>query len=430
MSLRDRRAVVGADPGTDDGLLLPRAPGFLRRFWARHRRLADVLVAAVAFLLSAPAATFRGAFPIPPTAVEIAFAIVLVALASASLVLRRDRPLMIFTATMIPAVVLPPSLAPASHLMPAFGLYAVAVYRSTRACWTAFGIACAALAVYTGLAVAAMPAEFGFLVSTFVSAVVAMLIGGLIGTNVGGRRRYLDALIDRSRQLLIERDQQAQLATAAERTRIAREMHDIVSHNLTVVVALAEGAAATADPARARAASESIAATARSALEEMRAMLGVLRDPDAAAGTPLAPLGSATVADAVEAAQRAGMPAVLHIEGSLDGLPADVRLAVTRIVQESLTNAMRHAPSASVIDVNIVARDEAIEIVVSNDGTPTTAGTQRARARGGYGIPGLHERVAHVGGSVEVGPAGGDRWIVRASLPRRHAAPVIEELAP
>lgn len=418
MSRPESQAVVGALPGTDDGLHLPRPPGVLRRFWSRHPRFADALVALLALLLSAPAATFRTDFAIAPTPVQTWFAIILVVLACVALVFRRTRPLTVFVAAMIPAIVLPPSLAPTTHLIPAFALYAVAVYRSARACWTAFGVASGALVVYAAAATIALPSELPFLVSTLVSAVVGLLIGGLIGTNVGNRRRYLEALIDRSRQLMVERDQQAQLAAAAERTRIAREMHDIVSHNLTVVVALAEGATATPDAGRAGAATEQIATTARGALTEMRSMLGVLRDPDVADGALLAPAESANVAAAVEAAQRAGYPVVLHTEGSPDALPADLRLALTRIVQESLTNAMRHAPLATIIDVRVVVREDAVDALIVNDGARKGARSADAGSRGGYGIPGLHERVAHVGGALSAGLVDDDRWIVRASLPR------------
>ncbi|MCP2636742.1 histidine kinase [Microbacterium sp. HD4P20] len=421
MSRPEPQAVVGALPGTDDGLRLPRPPGVLRRFWARHPRVADVLVVLLALLLSAPAATIRTDFAIVPTPAQTWFAVVLVIVACGTLVLRRAHPLTVFVATMAPALLLPPSLVPAAHLIPAFALYAVAVYRSVRACWAAFGVACGALAIYTSVATITLPSELPFLVSSLVSAVVALLIGGLIGTNVGNRRRYLEALIDRSRQLMVERDQQARLAAAAERTRIAREMHDIVSHNLTVVVALAEGATATPDTERARAATEQIATTARGALTEMRSMLGVLRDPDTAPGALLAPADSANVAAAAEAAQRAGYPVVLHTEGDLDALPADLRLALTRIVQESLTNAMRHAPLATIIDVRVVVREEAVDVLVVNDGAKKAGRPVEPGARGGYGIPGLHERVAHVGGSLSAGLVDDDRWIVRASLPRPRA---------
>lgn len=430
MSRREAKTVVGAVSGTDDGLLLPRPPGVLRRFWARHPRIADAFVALLAFLLSGPTATIRSGFPTPPTEVQTWGAVVLMLLACVALFFRRSHPLLVFAATMIPSLVLPPNLVPATQMLPAFALYAVAVYGSMRACWAAFGIACAALGVYTTVWLIAVPAEASFYLTSIVSAIVAMLIGGLIGTNVGNRRRYLEALIDRSRQLLIERDQQAQLAAAAERTRIAREMHDIVSHNLTVVVALAEGATATADQARARAATEQIAATARGALAEMRSMLGVLRDPDASPGTPLAPLESASAADAVEAAQRAGFPAVLRTQGAIDDIPADVRLAVTRIVQESLTNAMRHAPLASLIDVGVTVGDDAVDVVVVNDGVGTAAAPTAPGTRGGYGLPGLRERAAHVGGALTAEAATDGRWVVRASLPLPDAAQTPEESSP
>lgn len=429
MSRPARTAVVAADPGTDDGLLLPRAPGVFRRFWARHPRVTDALIAVVAFLLSAPSAAFRSRFPYEPTVAQTWFAIVLVVLVSAALLLRRRRPLIVFALTLVPLVVLPPSLSPAMYVLPAFAIYAVAVYRSVRACWISFGVAVAVLVLYTIAAWIAIPAAWDFLISSLVSAVIGLLIGALLGINVGNRRRYLEALIDRSRQLIVERDQQAQLAAAAERTRIAREMHDIVSHNLTVVVALAEGAAATPDHERARAATEQIAATARGALTEMRSMLGVLRDPDATSATPLAPLDSATPADAVDAAQRAGFPVVLRTEGALEPLPAELRLAVTRIVQEALTNAMRHAPTATRIEVRITAADDAVDVVVTNDGVRSAAPDQEPAGRGGYGIPGLRERAAHVGGSLEAGPAAAGRWVVRASLPRPVSTSVIEEPA-
>ena len=144
---------------------------------------------------------------------------------------------------------------------------------------TSYAIALAALSAFAGLLTVTGVIDLQIALNSVVSALVLGLIGTLIGVNVGGRKRYIAAVIDRSRQLLVERDQQAQLAAAAERARIAREMHDIVSHSLTVIVALSEGAAATADPEQARAASTASATTARAALAEMRSMLGVLRRP-------------------------------------------------------------------------------------------------------------------------------------------------------
>ncbi|WP_341999113.1 histidine kinase [Microbacterium sp. LWH7-1.2] len=411
------QAVVGAAPGADDGLLLPRPPGVFRRFWARHPRFADVVVAVVAFLLSVPTAAIRSEYPVPPTGAQTVFAIVVVTGACVALLFRRSRPLLVFAVAALPLVILPPSLVPISHVLPAFAIYAVAVYRSVRSCWIAFASVTALMAVYTLIAGFADPATWSYLLTSLVSGAIALLIGALIGINVGNRRRYLEALIDRSRQLLVERDQQARLGAAAERTRIAREMHDIVSHNLTVVVALAEGATATSDIRRARAATEQIAATARGALTEMRAMLGVLRDPDLSPDAPLAPIESASVADAVESAQRAGFPVMLQVEGRLDDVPAEVRFAVARIVQESLTNAMRHAPLATAIEVRIAARADAVDLAIVNDGVRPRTDAADPPARAGFGLPGLRERAAHVGGTLEAGAVAGRRWAVRASLP-------------
>lgn len=415
MPSRHRTAVVGAAPGVDDGLRLPRPPGVLRRFWARHPRFTDVLVALSALVLSLPAIFISGDTPGSPSAAQGWFAGTLIVLGCGALMFRRSHPLVVFAASLVPAVLMPPSIAQAAHLIPVFAIYAVAVYRSVRACWIAFGAAVAVFAAYSAVFWLIAPAELASLVMAFLSAVVSLVIGALIGINVGNRKRYLEALIDRSRQLLVERDQQAQLAAAAERTRIAREMHDIVSHNLTVVVALAEGASATPDPARARVATEQIAATARGALAEMRAMLGVLRAPDAGASAPLTPAQPTSVADAVEAAQRAGFPVVLRTEGRWDDAPAETRFAVVRIVQESLTNAMRHAPLATAIEVRLRASADRIDIDVRNDGVRSAP--PEVQARGGFGLIGLRERVAHTGGTIEAGPADGGRWRVHATLP-------------
>ncbi|MPS75550.1 MAG: ATP-binding protein, partial [Microbacterium sp.] len=255
--------------------------------------------------------------------------------------------------------------------------------------------------------------------NTVLSTVVLGLIGTLIGVNVGNRQRYIDAVIDRSRQLLVERDQQAQLAAAAERARIAREMHDIVSHSLTVIVALSEGAAATPDHTQARAAASTAAETARSALTEMRSMLGVLRDDDSP--LPLAPVEPAQPRETVEAAQRAGYPVTLTVTGTAD-VPPSVAHALGRIVQEGVTNAMRHAPAVSMIGVSIGYSDDEVRVEVVNDGV---SGTDVGA--GGFGLRGLTERAAHVHGRLHSGPDGPGRWRLHARLP---LSPVVPATTP
>jgi len=286
--------------------------------------------------------------------------------------------------------------------------YGLAVYRSSRTAWICYGIGAAWFLGLTGLLMLSGATVLQVGLDTALGYVALGLIGTLVGVNVGGRKRYLAAVIDRSRQLLIERDQQAQLAAASERARIAREMHDIVSHSLTVIVALSEGAAATPDREQARKAAASVADTARSALTEMRAMLGVLRDDQSP--LPLAPMQPAPPRDTVEGAQRAGYPATLTVIGQAEVSPA-VAHAIGRIVQEGVTNAMRHAPTATAISVRLEYTAETVTIDIVNDGVSGTIGSD------GFGVRGLSERALHVHGTVRSAPADGGRWVLHAVLP-------------
>ena len=328
--------------------------------------------------------------------------------ASATLLWRRRKPWLPAIAAIVLDVFLLFTALPGSSPLLLFAGYSLAVYRSTRAAWTAFGIGVAASASGAGLLLWAGVFTLQEAVNALLGTVVLGLIGTLIGANVGNRKRYLDAVIDRSRQLLVERDQQAQLAAAAERARIAREMHDIVSHSLTVVVALSEGAAATPDREQARAAATSAADTARSALTQMRAMLGVLRDDDAP--LLLAPVSPASPQETVAAAQRTGYPVTLATTGHAD-ISSDVAHALGRIVQEGLTNAMRHAPTATAASVRLEYAPASVVVEIVNDGV---AGSQ---GEGGFGLRGLQERAAHVHGTLESRPDGAGRWVLRAVLP-------------
>ncbi|WP_091226359.1 histidine kinase [Microbacterium sp. 3J1] len=393
----------------DEGLRLPRPPGVLRRFWARHPIVADVLLMLLCMALSLlPATTFSRQQPEPFGTVLSAIAPVLIVAACVSLLWRRRAPLVPFVASFAVETIFLFAQLPVGTPLILVTCYSLAVYRSSRLAWAGFGIAVAVLAGVAGLLTLAGVATLQIAVNTTVSSVVLGMIGTLIGVNVGGRKRYLDAVIDRSRQLLVERDQQAQLAAAAERARIAREMHDIVSHSLTVIVALSEGAAATPDPAQARIAASSAADTARGALTEMRAMLGVLRADDSP--LPLAPLEPTSPHDTVSSAQRAGYPATIAVSGEAEVSPT-VAHAVGRIVQEGVTNAMRHAPAATTIAVRLSYAAEAVEVEIVNNGVDGGIG------RSGFGLRGLAERASHAGGTMTSAPTGDGRWILRATLP-------------
>lgn len=402
----------------DEELRLPRAPGLFRRFWARHPLFADVLLTVICLLLS-----FAEAVPVAdsslPEATSIALniaAVAMVTIGCSTLLWRRRAPLGPFIAAVVLGTAGLFSGAPAGLFLLLLACYGLAVYRSSRAAWTCFGIGSAWFLGLTTLLIVTGSTMLQAGINAALGYVALGLIGTLVGVNVGGRKRYILAVIDRSRQLLTERDQQAQLAAASERARIAREMHDIVSHSLTVIVALSEGAAATPDREQARKASTSVADTARSALTEMRSMLGVLRDDESP--LPLAPMQPVPPRDTIEAAQRAGYPATLTVIGQAEVSPA-VAHAIGRIVQEGVTNAMRHA-SAKAITVRVEYADTTVTIEIVNDGVTGEVGSD------GFGVRGLSERALHVNGTVRSAPADGGRWVLRAVLPASGSAPAIQ----
>jgi len=402
----------------EEELRLPRPPGIIRRFWARHPVFADVLVALICLLLSiVPAsnfATYRSTpdgdmvLIDPPPVVASIIIGTLILCACALLLRRRQWPRAAFIVAYVTAVAYLFLLEPAGGPLLLVTSYSLAVYRSSRAAWNGLAIGMGSLSLISIALQLTGVISLQTALNAIFGQLTLALIGTLIGVNVGGRKRYLEAVIDRSRQLLVERDQQAQLAASAERARIAREMHDIVSHSLTVIVALSEGAAATEDQARARDAATAAAATARGALTEMRSMLGVLRD--GAGDIPLAPMESAAPHATVATAQNAGYPVTLTTVGEAN-VSATVDFAIGRIVQEGITNAMRHARGATRIAVLIDYSRDPVLIEIENDGVTGPVGTT------GFGLRGLSERATHVNGTIHSGPVDDRHWMLRAELP-------------
>lgn len=221
----------------------------------------------------------------------------------------------------------------------------------------------------------------------------------------------------RNRRRLIELGRAE--AVAQERARIAREMHDVVTHNLAVMVALADGARLSVDrdPAAARVAVAHIARTGREGLHEMRGLLGVLRDPDAAA--PLQPQpGLDALDDLARPLRAAGIAVEVTTTGDVAGVAAGPALAVHRIVQEALTNVLRHAPQARTVHVRVRCEETELVALVQDDGGPTTA----ARAADGSGLRGMAHRADLHGGALEAGPAGAG-WRVVVMLPLHREPP-------
>jgi len=245
----------------------------------------------------------------------------------------------------------------------------------------------------------------------FLSAmVVAALFAGL--TAASGSR-YLTWMDERARRLETERDQQAAIAAAAERTRIARELHDIVSHSLSVVITLADAAAVVgrSDPARGIEAMTESSEVARRALTDMRAMLGVLRTDEPAAGLAPQP-GIDDLGALVERIRAIGLPVDLSVEGTPFPLGAATELTVYRIVQEALTNTLRHAVAGHAT-VTIAYDQPQLRLRIADDGIARAPGLRR-----GHGIEGMRERAALHGGTLRAGPnpdapAG---WLVEATL--------------
>jgi signal transduction histidine kinase len=252
-----------------------------------------------------------------------------------------------------------------------------------------------------------VPRSLLFLTATVVAALFA-------GRTVASGSRYLAWMDERARRLEVERDQQAVIAAAAERTRIARELHDIVSHSLSVVITLADAAAVVgrADPDRGVEAMAEVAEVGRSALSDMRAMFGVLRESAPPPGLEPQP-GVAGLGALAERIRVTGLAVDLVIEGAPFPLGAAAGLTVYRIVQEALTNTIRHA-CASRASVTIGYDAPLVHVRVGDDGTaspPPGAGAQR-----GHGIDGMRERAALHEGSLLAGPAPSGGWAVSATL--------------
>ena len=252
----------------------------------------------------------------------------------------------------------------------------------------------------------------------FAGFVGAMLLASwALGTMRRLRQREQDRLLERARLLEQERSQEIRLAATAERARIAREMHDVVAHSLSVTISQADGGryAARTDPQAAVAALETISVTGRQALNDMRALLGVLRQDD---DQPLAPQPDADIIpDLVEQVRDGGLDVSLEITGRARKLPPGPALAAYRIVQESLTNVLKHAGPTSRAWVRLNWEPHGLEIEVIDDGRGAGAGLNGIDTAGGQGIRGMTERATLHGGQLEAGPRSGGGYTVRAVLP-------------
>ena len=275
-----------------------------------------------------------------------------------------------------------------------------------RALWAPPVLAVAAVPVFVAAVLHGQSA--GHEIPSYVGLAAAWAVG----RSVRGWRHKSVALEVANRELAEQRELQAQAAVMVERGRIARELHDVIAHNVSMMVVQAGAAARVlhGDQPHVQNALEVIAATGRQTVDEMRTLLGVLRsagEPGALAPQP----GLAGLEQLVCGVREAGLPVTLRVEGTPCPLPQALDLSAFRIVQEALTNTLNHAGAAQA-EVTVRYRDQAVELEIADTGTGMPAGQGT-----GHGLVGMRERVAMFGGDLETTRAGSGGFTVRARLP-------------
>ena len=373
-----------------------------------RRWVSDVLLTVLALVTTLPA------LPRDSTRMHAAEVVVLI-ISVAPLLVRRTWPLPVFGWILLTAIAAGLwSRSAVDGVALLIALYTVASRRPRRDALVCAGllevVAVTALLLYAN--------SRWWFDAIFVSGMVAAALG--LGLYFAARRAYLAELHDRAERLERERDQQAALAAAAERARIAREMHDIVAHHLTVMTTLAEAAvaASASSPEKATDVMRSVAVTGRRALADTRRLLGVLRERDgtgAGSAEALQPVPDLSQLDAlIEQVRSAGLDTALELHGQAPDVPAGVQLAVYRLVQEALTNTLKHGGAGARASVRLSFEPGELRVDVNDDGAGTAA---PAAAAVGGGLPGMRERVRAYGGDVQAGPRQPAGWAVSARLP-------------
>ena len=315
--------------------------------------------------------------------------------------------LCVATGLAVAALGLPPVVLGLAILV---AVYSVAAYGGR---WLALaGLAAAELG---SAAIQLTPGRFQ--APTVISNGLVIGAAWLLGHFVGVRRAYT-ARLEQTAELERARAELARQAVADERLRLARELHDVVAHSISVIAVQSGVGAhiANTQPQEAAKALAAIEATSRAALTELRRLLGVLRQEGEPQGS-LAPVpGLADLDTLLAELAKAGLAVRLRIEGTASPLPAGVDLSAYRIVQEALTNVVKHAGPASA-QVTVGYHDQDVTVEVTDDGRGSTPPTGDGRARVGHGLIGMRERVAAFGGDLEAGPRPGGGFRVAARLP-------------
>jgi signal transduction histidine kinase len=394
----------------------------VRAVFRGHPARQDVLIALFVLLL--------GLSPRSGARLDLSFLtpvyVVSSSVQSLALIWRRKAPVAVYAVVLVACTVQwAAGESSSSNLSLMVCLYTLTRFRSQRALRAAVGVAGPALVVLV-VRVAEAQHQVVAGVLAFVSAIVASVALGLVARE---RHAQLAALSERAAHAEFEREQRARMAVLAERARFSREMHDIVGHSLAVITGLADGGVrqVEANPERGRQVFGLIGETSRQALGDLRRTLGALRerplddeDAEAFGADDLAPQpGVADIAELLERTRSAGPRVSYRAGGRPEELRQSLQLAIYRIVQESLTNSLKHAGPDTSVQVAIEVAEDSLRVSVADTGSSTRRGpASSAGASGqGQGLAGVRERAALAGGRAEAGPDGRGGWTVTALLP-------------
>jgi len=396
------------------------------------RWVLDVLVALIAAVAGLPEAYHSANGTAPATEHPWGLALALF-LSAAPLLVRRIWPVPVLGCVLAVSLAIVIDHHTANGLALLIALYTVAVMRPRRealACAAAFELVIVAVTIW-------LAGTSWWYPAIFLSGLVGAALG--LGLYFATRHAYLAELRDRAARLERERDQQGALAAAAERARIAREMHDIVAHHLTVMVTLSDAAVAVSDasPERSERATDvmrRVSATGRTALADTRRLLGVLREPpvERSAGNgsqspgeeaaeARQPVPSLAQLEAlIEQVRSAGLDTTLEVRGEAPDMPVGLQLTVYRLVQEALTNTLKHGGAGARATVRLRFEPGELLVDVDDDGAgippaPPPASSSTPATAGG-GLIGMRERARAYGGDVQAGPREPGGWKVSARL--------------
>ena len=375
----------------------------------RHPWWTDSLLALFLTFISLGSVIFAGTAHHPRTIAPLDA--ILVPITTLPIAARRYRPLTVLAITVSAETVL---LLFSSRAQVPFGV-GVALYTVASRCARPVAARAAAWV--------ALPITVGVIVNDWshpgqvIPKLALFAITWLVGDNLRTRRAYLAELEARAARLEREREEQATRATLEERARIARELHDVIAHNVSVMVVQASAGEDVfdSDPGRAREALAAVASTGRDALNELRRLLGVIRPGEEEEPSFAPQPGVGRLDELIEQVSDTGLAVEVSVDGKVRELPEGISLCVYRIIQEALTNTLKHA-AATRAQVNLRYGADELTVRVTDDGRGITEAGANGSA-GGQGLIGMRERVALFGGELQAGPSADGGYCVSARLP-------------